>query len=161
MCRRSYSTAPLSSRGALVESLAGYRANLGVMRAVSLRTGVPFWNFFKAVQVGDVDSDPTEAQLRWQVLLCTLYMYMAYLYVEFVCKYLCTHYRSSRHSRTARKECCTSATTTTRAAEAECCTSAPLPAWVGGRGRAVMCLAKVGRRFCPIIGSDPSLLFRY
>ena len=67
MCRRSYSTAPLSSRGALVESLAGYRANLGVMRAVSLRTGVPFWNFFKAVQVGDVDSDPTEAQLRWQV----------------------------------------------------------------------------------------------
>ena len=45
---------------------AADRANLGVIRAASLRTGVNFWNFFKAVQVGDADSDPTEAQLRWQ-----------------------------------------------------------------------------------------------
>jgi len=33
-----------SSRGRLLESLPGYRANLGVIRAASLRAGVPFWN---------------------------------------------------------------------------------------------------------------------
>ena len=75
-----YSTAPVATRGILVESLPGYRANLGVMRAASLRVGVPFWNFFKAVQVGDVDSDPTEAQLRWQVFTSLAYGAKGVLY---------------------------------------------------------------------------------
>jgi hypothetical protein len=47
-------------------SIAGYRANLQVLRTASLRAGVPFWNFFNNVG-WTTHSDPTEAQMRWQV----------------------------------------------------------------------------------------------
>ena len=44
----------------------GYRRNLAAMRRESLAAGVPFWNFFNAMPYGP-HTDPTEAQLRWQV----------------------------------------------------------------------------------------------
>lgn len=47
-------------------SVAGYRANLGILREASLEIGVPFWNFFNDVGWA-THSDPTEAQMRWQV----------------------------------------------------------------------------------------------
>ncbi len=43
-----------------------YCKNLAVMRDESLRVGIPFWNFFNTMPYGD-QTDPTEAQLRWQV----------------------------------------------------------------------------------------------
>jgi hypothetical protein len=44
----------------------GYCQNLEVMREQSLAAGVPFWNFFNAMPFGP-HTDPTEAQLRWQI----------------------------------------------------------------------------------------------
>ena len=43
-----------------------YCADLEVMRTESLRGGIPFWNFFNTMPYGP-HTDPTEAQLRWQV----------------------------------------------------------------------------------------------
>ncbi len=43
-----------------------YCRNLWVMRKYSLEKGIPFWNFFNT-QVHSSHTDPTEAQLRWQV----------------------------------------------------------------------------------------------
>ncbi|MCX7019550.1 MAG: hypothetical protein WCK47_09695 [bacterium] len=43
-----------------------YCRNLGVMRRLSLERGVPFWNFFNAMPFGP-HTDPTEAQIRWQI----------------------------------------------------------------------------------------------
>lgn len=48
------------------ESRAGYRANLGVLRAAALKAQIPFWNFFSSMPFGG-HSDPTEAQLAWQI----------------------------------------------------------------------------------------------
>ena len=45
---------------------AGYCENLEAMRQQSLAAGIPFWNFFNTMPFGP-HSDPTEAQLRWQV----------------------------------------------------------------------------------------------
>ena len=45
---------------------AGYCGNLEVMRSESLRAGIPFWNFFNTMPFGP-HTDPTEAQLRWQI----------------------------------------------------------------------------------------------
>ena len=60
-------------------SVAGYRANLGVLRAQSLRAGIPFWNFFN--DVGWLrHSDPTEAQMRWQVFTSLAYGAKGVLY---------------------------------------------------------------------------------
>ena len=61
---------------------AGYCQNLEVMRSESLAAGIPFWNFFNAMPYGD-QSDPTEAQLRWQVYTSLAYgakgvMYFCY-----------------------------------------------------------------------------------
>jgi hypothetical protein len=53
-------------------SPAGYRANLGVVRAASLRAGVPFWNYFNVLPFGD-HSDPTAAQLSWQMFTSLAY----------------------------------------------------------------------------------------
>lgn len=44
----------------------GYCDNLAVMRKYALEKGVPFWNFFNTMPFGP-HSDPTEAQLRWQI----------------------------------------------------------------------------------------------
>jgi hypothetical protein len=43
-----------------------YCRNLEVMRRASLQAGIPFWNFFNAMPFGP-HSDPTEAQMRWQI----------------------------------------------------------------------------------------------
>jgi hypothetical protein len=43
-----------------------YCQNLEVMREQSLAAKIPFWNFFNTMPFGD-HSDPTEAQLRWQI----------------------------------------------------------------------------------------------
>jgi hypothetical protein len=44
----------------------GYCQNLKAMRQQSLAGGVPFWNFFNTMPYGP-HTDPTEAQLRWQI----------------------------------------------------------------------------------------------
>ena len=44
----------------------GYCQNLEAMRQESLAAGVPFWNFFNTMPFGP-HTDPTEAQLRWQI----------------------------------------------------------------------------------------------
>ena len=44
----------------------GYCANLAVMRKYALMHGIPFWNFFNIMPYGP-HTDPTEAQVRWQV----------------------------------------------------------------------------------------------
>jgi len=44
----------------------GYCENLAVMRKYALERNIPFWNFFNIMPYGP-HSDPTEAQLRWQV----------------------------------------------------------------------------------------------
>ena len=43
-----------------------YCRNLEVMRDQSLKAGIPFWNFFNTMPYGP-HTDPTEAQIRWQV----------------------------------------------------------------------------------------------
>ncbi len=60
----------------------GYRRNLAVMRRESLKAGIPFWNFFNTMPYGP-HTDPTEAQLRWQIFTSLAYgakgvMYFCY-----------------------------------------------------------------------------------
>lgn len=60
----------------------GYCQNLEVLRQQSLSAGIPFWNFFNAMPFGD-HTDPTEAQLRWQIYTSLAYgakgvMYFCY-----------------------------------------------------------------------------------
>ncbi len=60
----------------------GYCGNLEVMRQQSLAAGIPFWNFFNTMPFGD-HTDPTEAQLRWQIYTSVAYgakgvMYFCY-----------------------------------------------------------------------------------
>lgn len=52
----------------------GYCKNLEAMRRESVAAGIPFWNFFNVMPFGP-HSDPTEAQIRWQV--CTSIAYGA------------------------------------------------------------------------------------
>ncbi|HSU57180.1 MAG TPA: beta-galactosidase [Candidatus Dormibacteraeota bacterium] len=59
-----------------------YCDNLAVMREQSLAANIPFWNFFNTMPFGD-HSDPTEAQLRWQIYTSVAYgakgvMYFCY-----------------------------------------------------------------------------------
>jgi hypothetical protein len=59
-----------------------YCENLAVMRRESLRAGIPFWNFFNTMPYGP-HTDPTEAQLRWQIYSSLAYgakgvMYFCY-----------------------------------------------------------------------------------
>jgi hypothetical protein len=59
-----------------------YCDNLEVMRRESVAAGIPFWNFFNTMPYGD-HSDPTEAQLRWQIFTSIAYgakgvMYFCY-----------------------------------------------------------------------------------
>ncbi len=60
----------------------GYCQNLEILREQSLLAGIPFWNFFNAMPFGD-HTDPTEAQLRWQIYTSLAYgakgvMYFCY-----------------------------------------------------------------------------------
>lgn len=60
----------------------GYCQNLETMRRHSLAAGIPFWNFFNTMPYG-IQSDPTEAQLRWQIFASLTYgakgvMYFCY-----------------------------------------------------------------------------------
>ncbi len=57
----------------------GYCDNLEVMRSVSLERGIPFWNFFNTMPFGP-HSDPTEAQLRWQIYTALAYGAKGVLY---------------------------------------------------------------------------------
>lgn len=59
-----------------------YCENLEVMRRHSLAAGIPFWNFFNTMPYGP-HTDPTEAQLRWQIFTSLAYgakgvMYFCY-----------------------------------------------------------------------------------
>jgi Beta-galactosidase len=59
-----------------------YCRNLEVMRRESLKGGIPFWNFFNTMPYGP-HTDPTEAQLRWQIFTSLAYgakgvMYFCY-----------------------------------------------------------------------------------
>jgi hypothetical protein len=59
-----------------------YCRNLEVMRRESLAAGIPFWNFFNTMPYGP-HTDPTEAQLRWQIFTSLAYgakgvMYFCY-----------------------------------------------------------------------------------
>jgi hypothetical protein len=56
-----------------------YCDNLEVMRKYSLANNVPFWNFFNTMPYGP-HTDPTEAQLRWQVYTSLAYGAKGVLY---------------------------------------------------------------------------------
>lgn len=60
----------------------GYCKNLEVMRRYSLAARIPLWNFFNTMPFGP-HTDPTEAQLRWQIFTSLAYgakgvMYFCY-----------------------------------------------------------------------------------
>lgn len=57
----------------------GYCRNLEYMREYSLKHEVPFWNFFNTMPYG-AQSDPTEAQLRWQIFASLSYGAKGVLY---------------------------------------------------------------------------------
>lgn len=57
----------------------GYCETLEVMRRESLRKGIPYWNFFNVMPYGP-HTDPTEAQLRWQVFTTVAYGAKGVLY---------------------------------------------------------------------------------
>lgn len=56
-----------------------YCENLEIMRQVSLARNIPFWNFFNTMPYGP-HSDPTEAQLRWQIFTSIAYNAKGVLY---------------------------------------------------------------------------------
>jgi len=56
-----------------------YCTNLEVMRRVALERDIPFWNFFNTMPFGP-HSDPTEAQLRWQIYTSLAYGAKGVLY---------------------------------------------------------------------------------
>lgn len=60
-------------------SRAGYCENLELFRDVAQEKGIPFWNFFNVMPFGR-HSDPTEAQLRWQVYTSIAYGAKGILY---------------------------------------------------------------------------------
>ena len=62
-----------------VDGRANYCKNLEVMRTCSLEAGVPFWNFFNTMPFGS-HTDPTEAQLRWQMYTSIAYGAKGLLY---------------------------------------------------------------------------------
>ena len=57
----------------------GYCSNLEVMRKYSLKAGIPFWNFFNTMPFGG-HTDPTEAQIRWQIYASLTYGARGVLY---------------------------------------------------------------------------------
>lgn len=57
----------------------GYCGNLEIMRKYSLKYNVPFWNFFNTMPYGP-HTDPTEAQIRWQIYSSLAYGAKGVLY---------------------------------------------------------------------------------
>lgn len=60
----------------------GYCRNLAVMRKYAIQAGIPFWNFFNIMPYGP-HTDPSEAQVRWQIYTSLAYgakgiMYFCY-----------------------------------------------------------------------------------
>jgi len=62
-----------------VDGRTGYCSNLAVLRKYALRQNIPFWNFFNAMPFGPF-SDPTEAQIRWQIYTSLAYGAKGVLY---------------------------------------------------------------------------------
>ena len=56
-----------------------YCKDLAVMRENALRAGIPWWNFFNVMPYGP-HTDPTEAQIRWQVYSSIAYGARGVLY---------------------------------------------------------------------------------
>ncbi len=56
-----------------------YIENLEIFRKQSLAAGIPFWNFFNIMPYGP-HTDPTEAQVRWQVNASLVYGAKGLLY---------------------------------------------------------------------------------
>jgi len=56
-----------------------YCRNLAVMRKYSVERGIPFWNFFNSMPF-DRHTDPTEAQMRWQIYSSIAYGAKGVLY---------------------------------------------------------------------------------
>jgi hypothetical protein len=61
---------------------AVYCENIDILRTYSMKAGVPFWNFFNIMPYGP-QTDPTEAQVRWQIYTSLAYgakgvMYFCY-----------------------------------------------------------------------------------
>ncbi len=71
----------LDKENPLIEKISrtGYCENLEVLRKVCLKKDIPFWNFFNVMPFG-YHSDPTEAQLRWQVYTSIAYGAKGILY---------------------------------------------------------------------------------
>ena len=63
-----------------VDSRSSYCSNLDVVRKYSLQRGIPFWNFFSTMPIGRSHTDPTEAQLRWQIYTSLAYGAKGVLY---------------------------------------------------------------------------------
>ena len=61
------------------DSRQGYCNNLAAMREQSLRSHIPFWNFFNTMPFGP-HTDPTEGQLRWQIFASIAYGAKGVLY---------------------------------------------------------------------------------
>lgn len=61
------------------DTRAVYIDNLDVFRKQSLTAGIPFWNFFNIMPYGP-HTDPTEAQVRWQVNASLVYGAKGLLY---------------------------------------------------------------------------------
>jgi hypothetical protein len=62
-----------------VDGREAYCSNLAVMREYSLERDIPFWNFFNTMPFGP-HTDPTEAQLRWQIFTSLAYGAKGVLY---------------------------------------------------------------------------------
>ncbi len=62
-----------------VDNRQGYLNNLETMRKHSLEKGIPHWNFFNVMPYGP-HSDPTEAQIRWQIYTSLAYGSKGVLY---------------------------------------------------------------------------------
>ncbi|HOE62252.1 MAG TPA: hypothetical protein PKW18_01550 [Candidatus Sumerlaeota bacterium] len=56
-----------------------YCSNLETMRKYSLKFNIPFWNFFNVMPYGS-HTDPTEAQIRWQIYTSLAYGAKGVLY---------------------------------------------------------------------------------
>ncbi|MFM7187830.1 MAG: hypothetical protein ACKO14_08425 [Armatimonadota bacterium] len=61
------------------DTRALYIDNLAIFRKQSLAAGIPFWNFFNIMPYGP-HTDPTEAQVRWQVNASLVYGAKGLLY---------------------------------------------------------------------------------
>jgi len=59
-----------------------YCQNLDTIRRHALKSGIPFWNYFNAMPFGP-HTDPTEAQLRWQIYTSLTYGAKGVLYFNY------------------------------------------------------------------------------